>query len=115
MEEDTSGEEIKRYDNSMLPIPKSYESTGVTKSLEELRQESIQKYGYTTPQEYEQPSPSTIEFHIHSGYIICNVLFGSTWRTNSWRDDISIIEFLMNGQINKAHEWPVGRDFETMK
>lgn len=85
-------------------------------NIQKLIQDSVEKYGPPSNQvqRYELAEPSTIEFHIRPGYIICNVLIKGIWRTSSWQDDISVIEFLMAGQINKASEWPVGRDLEAI-
>lgn len=96
-------------EDNLMPQKQSHKYT-------DLVTQSIEKYGPPSDklQGYERAIPSTVEFHIRSGYIICNVLFGGTWRTSSWRDSISIIDFLMSGQMNKAQEWPVGRDFEAM-
>lgn len=86
------------------------------KSLAQIQKESIEKYGPPGQLQKYEPAEkvSTIEFHIRPGYIICNILWEGTWRTSSWPDNVSIIEFLLAGSIANAYMWPEGRDTECI-
>ncbi len=52
-----------------------------------------------------------VEFINWKAYWICNVEINGVWHTNSYPNGMSMIEFLAEGQINRAKQWPVGRNY----
>lgn len=63
---------------------------------------------YITLPEKEQ-GIHRVEFIIWKGYWICNVLIGTDWHHASYPNSTSMIDFLAEGQTNKAYMWPKGR------
>lgn len=52
-----------------------------------------------------------VEFINWKTYTVCNVMINEVWRTCSFPASTTVIEFLMDGLINKCVHWPQGRNY----
>lgn len=59
----------------------------------------------------KEPGIHRVEFIIWKGYWVCNIELDGVWHSASFPNHASMIEFLAEGQTNKAKEWPVGRRY----
>lgn len=61
----------------------------------------------------QQEEVHRVEFINWKDYTVCNVQIQGVWRTCSFPASTSVIEFLMDGMINKCIHWPQGRKYKN--